>query len=41
VLVRHTQIYFPLLIAFVIITLAALTAHALGRTDPAWVHPPA
>jgi len=40
VLVRHTQIYFPLLIAFVIVTLAALTAHTLGRTDPAWVHPP-
>jgi uncharacterized membrane protein YoaK (UPF0700 family) len=39
-LVRHTQIYFPLLIAFVIVTLAALTAHTLGRTDPAWVHPP-
>ncbi len=41
VLVRHAQIYFPLLIAFVIVTLAALAAHTLGRTDPAWVHPPA
>ncbi len=39
VLVRHTQIYLPLLIAFVIITLAALTAHTLRRTNPAWVHP--
>ena len=41
VLVRHAQNYFPLLIAFVIVTLAALAAHTLGRTDPAWVHPPA
>lgn len=36
-LVRHTHIYYPLIIAFVFIVGGASTSRVLGRSDPAWV----
>jgi uncharacterized membrane protein YoaK (UPF0700 family) len=41
VLVRHAPICYPLAIAFVVITVGAVTSRILGRLDPAWVHAPA
>ncbi len=40
-LVLHAQIYYPLLIAFALTVLAAVTTYVLGKADPAWVRPPA
>ena len=36
-LIRHTQAYYPLLIALVVISLGAAAAYQLGKADPAWV----
>ncbi len=40
-LVLHAPVYYPLLIALVLIALGAATMYVLGRTSPAWVHPAA
>jgi uncharacterized membrane protein YoaK (UPF0700 family) len=40
-LVRHTDICYPLAIAFAVITVGAATSRILGRPDPAWVQVPA
>ncbi len=40
VLVRHAQIYLPLVIALVILASGAAVYLRDGRSDPAWVHPP-
>ena len=40
-LVRHAQIWAPLLIALVLTILGAVTAGVLGKADPAWVRPAA
>ena len=40
-LVRHAQIFAPLLIALVLAILGAVTAGVLGKADPAWVRPAA
>jgi uncharacterized membrane protein YoaK (UPF0700 family) len=36
-LIRHAQVYDPLLIALAAIITGAAASHQLGRTDPAWV----
>jgi uncharacterized membrane protein YoaK (UPF0700 family) len=36
-LIRHTQAYYPLLIAAVMIILGAAVTYTLGKADPAWV----
>jgi uncharacterized membrane protein YoaK (UPF0700 family) len=37
VLIRHTQVYYPLAIALVVIVLGATASRVLGRSDPDWV----
>jgi uncharacterized membrane protein YoaK (UPF0700 family) len=39
-LVLHTQIWYPLLIAFVLVLAGAGTTYQLGKSEPAWVHGP-
>jgi uncharacterized membrane protein YoaK (UPF0700 family) len=39
-LVIHSQIYYPLVIALIAITVGAATTFVLGKSDPAWVRPP-
>jgi hypothetical protein len=41
VLIRHAQAYDALAIALAVIGLGAVVSYLTGRTDPAWVHPPA
>jgi uncharacterized membrane protein YoaK (UPF0700 family) len=36
-LVIHSQIYYPLVIALIVITLGAATTFVLGKSEPAWV----
>jgi uncharacterized membrane protein YoaK (UPF0700 family) len=36
-LIRHTQAYYPLIIATVVIILGAAVTYTLGKPDPAWV----
>jgi uncharacterized membrane protein YoaK (UPF0700 family) len=36
-LIRHTQAYYPLLIALPVIILGAAATYTLGKADPAWV----
>jgi uncharacterized membrane protein YoaK (UPF0700 family) len=36
-LIRHSAIYYPLIIALALIVIGAATTHALGRTNPDWV----
>jgi uncharacterized membrane protein YoaK (UPF0700 family) len=38
-LIIHTNIYWPLVIAFVAIVFVATIAHVLGRSSPTWVRP--
>jgi uncharacterized membrane protein YoaK (UPF0700 family) len=40
-LVLHTRIYYPLVIAFVVIVAGAATSRVLGRSDPDWTSAPA
>jgi uncharacterized membrane protein YoaK (UPF0700 family) len=39
-LVLHAPIYYPLVIALVVIVAGAVTTRLLGQPDPAWVRPP-
>jgi len=39
-LVLHTRIWYPLLIAFVLVLGGAITTYRLGRSEPAWVRGP-
>jgi len=39
-LVIHSQLYYPLVIALIAITLGAATTFVLGKSDPAWIRPP-
>ena len=39
VLIRHAQVYDPLVIALAVIILGAAATYALGKRDPAWVRP--
>jgi uncharacterized membrane protein YoaK (UPF0700 family) len=39
-LIRHTQAYYPLLIALPVIILGAAATYTLGKADPAWVRAP-
>lgn len=39
-LVLHTQIWYPLLIAFVLVLGGAVTTYQLGKSEPAWVRGP-
>jgi uncharacterized membrane protein YoaK (UPF0700 family) len=39
-LVLHTLIFYPLLIALVVLACGAAVTYALGRPNPAWVQPP-
>jgi uncharacterized membrane protein YoaK (UPF0700 family) len=41
VLIRHAQVYDPLAIALATIITGAVVSRLLGRSDPAWVRPPA
>jgi uncharacterized membrane protein YoaK (UPF0700 family) len=41
VLIRHAQVYDPLAIALATILTGAVVSRLLGRSDPAWVRPPA
>jgi uncharacterized membrane protein YoaK (UPF0700 family) len=36
-LIRHTQVFYPLLIATAVIILGAAVTFTLGKQDPAWV----
>jgi uncharacterized membrane protein YoaK (UPF0700 family) len=40
-LVRHTGIYYPLIIALALIVVGAVTTRTLGQRNPAWVRGPA
>jgi len=40
VLIRHAQVWWPLLIALAVIIAGAAATYRLGRQDPAWVQPP-
>jgi len=37
-LVRHAQVFDPLVIALATVVAGAATSHLLGRSDPSWVH---
>jgi uncharacterized membrane protein YoaK (UPF0700 family) len=37
VLIRHAQVWWPLLIALVVIVVGAAATYTLGKPDPAWV----
>jgi uncharacterized membrane protein YoaK (UPF0700 family) len=38
VLIRHTQAYYPLVIALAVIIAGAAATYRLGKSGPAWVH---
>jgi len=40
VLIRHTQAYYPLVIALAVIIAGAAATYRLGKSGPAWVHAP-
>ena len=40
VLIRHTQDFYPLVIALAVIIPGAAASYLLGKPDPAWVRPP-
>jgi uncharacterized membrane protein YoaK (UPF0700 family) len=40
-LIRHAQLWCPLLIALVVIVAGAAATYTLGKPNPAWVHAPA
>jgi uncharacterized membrane protein YoaK (UPF0700 family) len=40
VLIRHAQVWWPLLIALVVIIAGAAATYTLGKADPAWVRAP-